>query len=49
MTGVTYGFHYQILRFPDDKLTIFIMSNNGNFRSDLVADELTSELIYTKK
>ena len=47
--GVTYGFHSQTLRFPDDKLTIFIMSNNGNFRSDLMADELASELIYNDK
>ena len=40
--GVTFGFHSQTLRFPDDRLTIFILSNNGNFRSDLMADEIAS-------
>lgn len=38
--GVTYGFHSQTVRFPEEKLTIFIMSNNGNFRSDLMADKI---------
>ncbi|MEM6719907.1 MAG: serine hydrolase domain-containing protein [Bacteroidota bacterium] len=40
--GVTYGFHAQALRFPEEKLTVFIMSNNGNIRSDLIADEIAS-------
>mgnify|MGYP001158121566 FL=1 len=40
--GVTFGFHSQTLRFPNDRLTIFILSNNGNFRSDLMADEIAS-------
>ncbi len=43
--GVTYGFHAQTLRFPEDKLTIFIISNNGNIRSDLLADEIASYLL----
>ena len=38
--GVTYGFHSQTIRFPNEKLTIFILSNNGNIRSDLMADEI---------
>ncbi len=40
--GATYGFHSQTLRFPKEKLTVFIMSNNGNIRSDLIADEIAS-------
>ena len=40
--GVTFGFHSQTIRFPNDRLTIFILSNNGNFRSDLMADEIAS-------
>ena len=40
--GVTFGFHSQTLRFPNDRFTIFILSNNGNFRSDLMADEIAS-------
>lgn len=43
--GVTLGFHAQTLRFPEDKLTIFIISNNGNIRSDLLADEIASYLL----
>ena len=38
--GVTFGFHSQTLRFPEEKLTIFILSNNGNIRSDLIANEI---------
>ena len=38
--GVTFGFHSQTLRFPEQKLTIFILSNNGNIRSDLMANEI---------
>lgn len=43
--GVTLGFHAQTLRFPENKLTIFIISNNGNIRSDLLADEIASFLL----
>ncbi|GAB1308448.1 serine hydrolase domain-containing protein [Urechidicola sp. KH5] len=46
--GVTYGFHSQIIRFPEEKLAIFIMSNNGNIRSDLMADEIASFLLSKK-
>lgn len=38
--GVTFGFHCQTIRFPKERLTIFIMSNNGNIRSDLMADKI---------
>ena len=38
--GVTFGFNSQTLRFPEQKLTIFILSNNGNIRSDLMANEI---------
>ena len=40
--GVTFGFHSQTLRFPEEKLTIFILSNNGNIRSDLIANEIAN-------
>ena len=36
--GVTFGFHSQTIRFPEERLTIFILSNNGNLRSDLMAN-----------
>ena len=47
--GVTFGFHSQTLRFPEEKLTIFILSNNGNLRSDLMADEIAKFLLRTDK
>ena len=40
--GVTFGFHSQTIRFPEERLTIFILSNNGNLRSDLMANEIAN-------
>ncbi|WP_394746690.1 serine hydrolase domain-containing protein [Spongiimicrobium salis] len=38
--GGTYGYNSQTVRFTKEHLTVFVMSNNGNIRSDLVADEV---------
>ncbi len=46
-SGGTYGFHSQTYRFPEDKLSVFIMSNNGNISSNLIAQEI-SEIILPK-
>lgn len=43
--GVTLGYHSQTIRFPNEKLTIFILSNNGNIRSDLMANEIANILL----
>ena len=43
--GVTLGYHSQSIRFPNEKLTIFILSNNVNIRSDLMADEIANILL----
>ncbi|MEN8964739.1 MAG: serine hydrolase domain-containing protein, partial [Polaribacter sp.] len=43
--GVTNAYHAQSLRFPKEKLSVFIMSNNGNIRSDLLADEIATVLL----
>ena len=50
-SGGTYGFHSQTYRFPEEKLTIFIMSNNGNISSNLIAKEIGEILLdpTTKK
>lgn len=40
--GVTYSYHSQMIRFPEEKLSIFILSNNGNIRSDLIAKEIAA-------
>ena len=43
--GVTNAYHAQSLRFPKEKIAVFIMSNNGNLRSDLLADEVATVLL----
>ncbi|WP_299520607.1 serine hydrolase [Winogradskyella sp.] len=44
-SGGTYGFHSQTYRFPEEKLTVFIMSNNGNISSNLIAQEIAKILL----
>ncbi len=50
-SGGTYGFHSQVYRFPEEKLSVFIMSNNGNISSNLIAQSITKILLpkSTKK
>lgn len=47
-SGETYGFHSQTYRFPEEKLTIFIMSNNGNISSNLIAQQIGKLLLDPK-
>ena len=44
-SGGTYGYHSQTYRFPNDGLTIFIMSNHGNISSNLIAQEIAKILL----
>ncbi|MFY0629025.1 MAG: beta-lactamase family protein [Flavobacteriaceae bacterium] len=44
-SGGTYGFHSQTYRFPEEKLSIFIMSNNGNISSNLIAQEIANLIL----
>jgi len=44
-SGGTYGFHSQVYRFPEEKLTVFIMSNNGNISSNLIAQKIARILL----
>ncbi|SHG73792.1 serine hydrolase domain-containing protein [Winogradskyella jejuensis] len=44
-SGGTYGFHSQTYRFPEEKLSIFIMSNNGNISSNLIAKEIANLIL----
>jgi len=44
-SGGTYGFHSQTYRFPEEKLTVFIMSNNGNISSNLIAQEIARVIL----
>ncbi|WP_111682466.1 serine hydrolase domain-containing protein [Winogradskyella tangerina] len=43
--GGTNGYNSQTVRFTDDKLTVFVMSNNGNIGSDVIADEVANVLL----
>ncbi|MEM6515528.1 MAG: serine hydrolase domain-containing protein [Bacteroidota bacterium] len=44
-SGGTYGFHSQTYRFPEEQLSIFIMSNNGNISSNLIAQQIAQNLL----
>lgn len=48
-SGGTFGFHSQVYRFPEEKLTIFIMSNNGNISSNLIAQRIGRILLPPSK
>tara|TARA_Y100001935_G_scaffold203283_1_gene171893 strand:- start:342 stop:1370 length:1029 start_codon:yes stop_codon:yes gene_type:complete len=43
--GVTLGYHSKTIRSPNERLTIFILSNNENIRSDLMANEIANILL----
>lgn len=47
--GVTLAYNCQTLRFPEEKLTVFIMSNNGNIRSDLMANNIAKVFLSKSK
>mgnify|MGYP001966036992 CR=1 FL=1 len=47
-SGGTFGFHAQVYRFPEDKLSVFVMSNNGNISSNLIAQEIANILLDPK-
>lgn len=44
-SGSTGAYHAQVIRFPEDKLSIFVMSNNSKLWSGYIADK-TSEIIF---
>lgn len=48
-SGSTGSYHAQIIRFPEQKLSIFVMSNNGNLRSGTIAIEIAEVLLPKKK
>ncbi len=43
--GGTNGYNSQTVRFTDEKLTVFVMSNNGNIGSDDIADKVANVLL----
>ncbi|MEM1406996.1 MAG: serine hydrolase domain-containing protein [Bacteroidota bacterium] len=47
-SGGTGSYHAQIARYPDQKLSVVVMSNNGTIRSGYIADELASVVLPEK-
>ncbi|WP_411893836.1 serine hydrolase domain-containing protein [Winogradskyella sp. A2] len=47
-SGGTGSYHSQTIRFPEEKLTIFVMSNNSRLWSGAIADEI-AKLFLPKK
>lgn len=48
-SGSTFGYHSHTSRFPEEQLSIFVMSNNGKIWSGTIADEIASVLLAEKK
>ncbi len=48
-SGGTGSYHSQTIRFPEEKLSVFVMSNNSNLWSGAIADEIASTLLPKKE
>jgi len=48
-SGSTFGYHSHTSRFPEEQLSIFVMSNNGKIWSGTIADEIASVLLADKE
>ncbi|AGC76837.1 CubicO group peptidase (beta-lactamase class C family) [Nonlabens dokdonensis] len=47
-SGGTGSYHSQTIRFPDEKLTVFVMSNNSRLWSGAIADEIAKLFLPEK-
>ena len=48
-SGGTGSYHSQMVRFPDDKLTVFVMSSNSKIWSGYIADEIANAFLSPAK
>lgn len=48
-SGGTGSYHSQTIRFPDEKLTVFVMSNNSKLWSGAIADEIANSILTKKQ
>lgn len=48
-SGGTGSYHSQMARYPKEKLSVFVMSNNSKLWSGYIADEITKVLLPSKK
>lgn len=46
-SGSTFGYHSHTSRFPEEGLSVFVMSNNGRIWSGNIADKIASALLPT--
>ncbi|MTB52687.1 serine hydrolase [Lewinella sp. W8] len=44
-SGSTFGYHSHTTRFPQENLSVFVMSNNGRIWSGEIADEVAAVLL----
>jgi len=44
-SGSTGSYHSQMVRYPNEKLTVFVMSNNSRLWSGFIADEVAYHLL----
>ncbi len=44
-SGSTFGYHSHTNRFPKEKLSVFVLSNNGKIWSGDIADDISSALL----
>ena len=48
-SGGTGSYHSQVVRYPDEKLTVFVMSSNSKIWSGAIADEIAAAILPNKK
>jgi len=48
-SGGTGSYHSQTIRFPNEKLTVFVMSNNSKIWSGSIADEIANTILPKKQ
>lgn len=48
-SGGTGSYHSQMIRFPEEKLSVFVMSNNSRLWSGGIADEIAQVLLPKKE
>lgn len=48
-SGATGSYHAQSVRFPEEKLSVFVMSNNSKIWSGYIANEVASVFLKKKK
>jgi len=48
-SGSTGSYHSQMVRYPEERLTVFVMSSNSRIWSGFIADEIANTILPKKK